>query len=109
MAQAMAEAKRYGIRIDLQHLLQNGRISSESHLPCMCLLLERGASRTFLPDPSHDIHTGDRLLFAGRESARREIAWSLSEPEALIRNATGRTVPQGALWRWFERRRARKQ
>ncbi|HLF29844.1 MAG TPA: hypothetical protein VI566_02315 [Xanthomonadales bacterium] len=57
-----------------------------------------------MPDPMQELHVEDRLLFAGRDEARREIAWTLSEPHALLANASGRIVPRGTLWRWLERR-----
>jgi len=108
LATGLAEAKLEGVSIQLMHLLHHSREDEQQHLPCLCLLLERGASRTFLPEAGHELHAGDRLLFAGRESAQDEIAWSLSEPGALFGSATGRIMPAGALWRWFGRRRAQR-
>ncbi|MGH8035939.1 MAG: hypothetical protein ACREO9_11985, partial [Lysobacterales bacterium] len=61
-------------------------------------------SRTFLPDPTHELHGNDRLLFAGRENARPEIAWTLTEPHALIANASGKIMPRGTVGRWLDRR-----
>jgi hypothetical protein len=104
MAKGIEEARQIGVNIQLRHVLQHSRSEDDYHLPCVCLLLERGASRIFLPNPAQELHAGDRLLFAGREEARREIAWSLSEPYALIANATGRIMPRGSLWRWLRRR-----
>ena len=104
-ARGLEEARQAQVRIQLKHVLQNSRIDSAEHLPCVCLLLERGASRTFLPEASQELHAGDRLLFAGRESAKWEINWSLTEPHALIGNATGRIMPRGAVWRWLARKR----
>jgi Trk K+ transport system NAD-binding subunit len=104
MAKGIEEARQIGVNIQLRHVLQHSRSEDDHHLPCVCLLLERGASRIFLPNPAQELHAGDRLLFAGREEARREIAWSLSEPYALIANATGRIMPRGSLWRWLRRR-----
>jgi voltage-gated potassium channel len=105
MAKGLDEAKQLNVRIHLNHVLRHSRLQSADHLPCVCLLLERGASRIFLPEAAQELHVGDRLLFAGRQEARREIAWSLSEPYALIANATGRIMPRSALWRWLNRRR----
>lgn len=104
MATGMERAKLEGVQIQLTHIMHHSRTVEAGQLPCVCLLLERGASRTFLPDPAQELHVGDRLLFAGRESAREEIAWSLTEPHTLIANATGRIMPRGTLWRWLNRR-----
>jgi len=104
MAKGIEEARQIGVNIQLSHVLRHSRLEDEDHLPCVCLLLERGASRIFLPNSAQELHPGDRLLFAGREEARQEIAWSLSEPYALIANATGRIMPRGSLWRWLRRK-----
>ena len=109
MANGLKLARQGGITIALEHILDNSRTAEPEHLHCVCLLLERGASRIFLPDPSHELHVGDRLLFAGRESARHEIAWTLSEPHTLIAKASGRIMPRGALWRWLDRRKKNNQ
>jgi Trk K+ transport system NAD-binding subunit len=106
MATDLVKAKQDGITIDLSHLLHNSREVARQRLPCLCLLLERGASRTFLPEHTQDLHVGDRLLFAGRESAQHEIAWSLTEPGTLIESATGRIMPEGTVRRWLARRHA---
>jgi Trk K+ transport system NAD-binding subunit len=105
LATGLDMAKREGVRIQLAHILRHSRSADREPLPCLCLLLERGAARTYLPDATHDLHVGDRLLFAGRESAKREIAWSLREPHMLIANATGRILPRSALGRWLARTR----
>ena len=75
-------------------------------LRCICLLVERGSLRTFLPDGDQELLEGDRLLFAGRGEARREMMFSLSEPTALISLATGRPQPRGAIMRRVARKRA---
>ncbi|MEJ8568179.1 potassium channel family protein [Elongatibacter sediminis] len=100
------EAREYGTEVRLEHITQHSRTQVAEDLPCLCLLLERGASRIFLPPPGQELHAGDRLLFAGRNLARDEILWTLTEPYALIANATGRHIPRSAVWRWIERHRA---
>jgi hypothetical protein len=85
----------------------NGRIPELERLPCVCLLLERDSLRLFLPDPDQALLEGDRLLFAGRGAARREMIFSLTEPTTLVSVATGRPQPRGALMRRFARKRAR--
>jgi voltage-gated potassium channel len=105
MSLGLEEAERASVKVQLAHILRHSRTLEAKDLPCICLLLERGASRIFLPDNSQELHIGDRLLFAGRDVARCEVEWSLSEPQALMVNATGKTMARGALWRWLEKRR----
>lgn len=105
MSLGLEEAERASVKIKLAHILRHSRTLEGQELPCICLLLERGASRIFLPDHSQELHIGDRLLFAGRDEARCEVEWSLSEPRSLMINATGKTMARGALWRWLENRR----
>jgi len=106
MSTGLVEAFNQGARPTLADLLEHSRTADEEHLPSVCLLLQRGASRIYLPDPSHDLHVDDHLLFAGREEAHQEIRWTLNEPNALVANSCGRVMPRGALWRWLDRRRA---
>jgi len=98
------------VDIRLEHITYNLRMEDPESLECVCLLLERGASRLFLPGPKQELLAGDRLLFAGRGTARREMIWNLTEPRVLIQFATGRpqargAVPQarGAVMRWLAR------
>jgi Trk K+ transport system NAD-binding subunit len=99
-------AKRENTAIRLKHLTQNARTQSVESLPCVCLLLERGSLRTFLPDENVELQEEDRLMFAGRGSARHEMLFALREPTALVSLATGRPQPRGALMRRLARRRS---
>ncbi len=105
LAGGLCEAKQAGVKIRLEHIGFNSRDAEMPQLPCVCLLLQRGAGRIFLPEASQELHEGDQLLFAGRDSARIEIAWTLTEPDVVIANATGKIVPRGALFRWLSKRR----
>lgn len=105
MARGLDTARRDGVRVRLEHIAMHSRTEQPEDLPCVCLVLERGASRIFLPERSQELHPGDRLLFAGRGVARREIRWTLSEPYAVIMNATGRHVPRSGVLRWIAARR----
>ena len=98
-------AAREKVEIRLEHITRNLRSENADKLDCVCLLLERGASRLFLPSPTQDLHVGDRLLFAGRSSAHRLTRWNLSDPYALINYATNRQYPRG----YFNRRFLRKK
>jgi Trk K+ transport system NAD-binding subunit len=93
------------VEIRLEHITRNLRSEAADKLDCVCLLLERGASRLFLPGPRQDLHVGDRLLFAGRSSARRLIRWNLSDPYALFNYATGSQYPRGFIARRLLRKR----
>ena len=92
--------------ICLRHLTQNARIPEGDELPCVCLLLERGSLRLFLPSGDEKLQEGDRLLFAGRESARHEMLFALREPTALVSVASGRHQPRGAVMRKLARKHA---
>jgi voltage-gated potassium channel len=105
-ANGIRDAVRERVAIRLRHLSENARIPSERHLPCVCLLLERGSLRTFLPGPEEKLQEGDRLLFAGRDSARREMLFALCEPTVLLSLASGRPHPRGAVMRYLARRRS---
>jgi len=92
--------------IRLGHLTTNARTPEADDLPCVCLLLERGSLRLFLPGGNEALLEGDRLLFAGRGSAQYEMLFSLREPTALVSLATGRPQPRGAIMRRLARKRA---
>jgi Trk K+ transport system NAD-binding subunit len=105
-AESMRAARKEGTKIRLEHLLVNARTPTPESLPCVCLLLERDSLRLFLPEPGQELLKGDRLLFAGRGAARREMVFSLTEPTALVSLATGRPQPRGAIMRRLARKRA---
>ncbi|RPH93171.1 MAG: potassium channel protein [Lysobacterales bacterium] len=109
LGHGIREAAREHAAIHLGHLTENARIPSAKALPCVCLLHERGSLRTFLPGPDFSLREGDRLLFAGRGSAQREMLFALREPSVLVSAATGRPQPRGAIMRHLARRRVRRQ
>jgi len=105
-AESLSSARREKTVIRLEHLSVNARSPSPEKLPCICLLLERGSLRLFLPQQDQELLEGDRLLFAGRGGARHEMLFSLTEPTALVSLATGRPQPRGAIMRRLARKRA---
>ncbi len=109
LARGLATARTTGLKVRLEHISFNSRKGGKEPLHCVCLLLQRGAGRIFLPEADQELHEGDQLLFAGRESARLEIDWTLTEPDIVIGNARGKPVPRGAFFRWLERRRSGKR
>ncbi len=91
-------------RVNLEHITHSSRSEQRESLPCVCLSLERGAQRIFLPEPGTELQVGDRLLFAGRNRARRQMLWTLHDAHSLMGNITGKHLPRGALWRWLSTR-----
>ena len=86
-------------RVQLDHICHNSRSEEYEALPCVCLTLQRGAQRIFLPDPDTELQINDRLLFAGRDHARRQMLWTLMDSHSLMGNISGKQLPRGALWR----------
>jgi len=105
-ANSLYAVDREGASTRLRHLTLHPRSLQAEELPCVCLLLERGSMRLFLPGGDEKLIEGDTLLFAGRESARREMLFALTEPTALVSVVTGRPQPRGALMRRLARKRA---
>jgi voltage-gated potassium channel len=105
-SEGLRAAEQENVPVLLDHVTKNARTPTAEDLPCVCLLIERGGSRIFLPGNSHELHEGDSLLFAGREAARREMLFALREPTALVSLASGRFQPRGAIMRRLARKRA---
>ncbi len=98
--------KRHSVGITVGHMQHNTRSEAGEPLACVCLLVERGGHRIVLPDEDELLHAGDRLLFAGRSSAREEMLWTLNDPDRLLHHAAGITLPRGTLWRWWAARKS---
>lgn len=90
--------------VTLKHISHNSRSEENEELPCVCLTLERGAQRIFLPEPDTELQIHDRLLFAGRDHARRQMLWTMMDSHSLLGNISGKQLPRGALWRWLSKR-----
>jgi len=105
-SEGLRAADKENVAIRLEHVMKNARTPDPEDLPCVCLLIERGASRIFLPARDQVLHEGDSLLFAGREGARREMLFALREPTALVSLASGRFQPRGSVMRRIARKRA---
>ncbi len=91
--------------VTLDHIGRNSRSEENEVLPCVCLTLERGAQRIFLPGPETELQIHDRLLFAGRAHARRQMFWTLMDSHSLMGNISGKHLPRGALWRRLSKRK----
>ena len=90
--------------VKLEHIMHNSRSEENELLPCVCLSLERGAQRIFLPGPETELQIHDRLLFAGRDHARRQMLWTIMDSHSLMGNISGKHLPRGGLWRWLSER-----
>ena len=90
--------------VNLEHISRNSRSEENEELSCVCLTLERGAQRIFLPGPETELQINDRLLFAGRDNARNQMLWTMMDSHSLMGNISGKQLPRGALWRWLSKR-----
>ncbi len=90
--------------VKLEHIIRNSRSEENELLSCVCLSLERGAQRIFLPDSETELQIHDRLLFAGRDHARRQMLWTIRDSHSLLGNISGKHLPRGGLWRWLSER-----
>jgi Trk K+ transport system NAD-binding subunit len=104
IARNLRFARSQTSKVTLEHIIRNSRSEENEYLPCVCLTLERGAQRIFLPDSNTELQIHDRLLFAGRGEARRQMLWTLKDSHSLLVNASGKHLPRGALWRWLSKR-----
>jgi Trk K+ transport system NAD-binding subunit len=104
-SRSLHAADAENVELRLEHLGQNARSPEVEELPCVCLILERGSDRRFMPGAEQVLRPGDRLLFAGRGVARIEMLFSLSDPTSLLSAATGKPQPRGAIMRRLARRR----
>lgn len=89
----------YHSQLKLRHLLTPVRRIDADPLPAICLLHERGAHRTLRPPDTLKLQAGDRLLFAGRRSARTAMRWALAEIHGVVRVVIGRFPPRSAIAR----------
>ncbi len=103
-ADAIITAANDGVDIRLEHITHNLRMEDPGK-PGLCL--PAAGARRITPVSSRstqELLAGDRLLFAGRGAARREMIWNLTEPSVLIQFATGRPQARGAVMRWLARK-----
>ncbi len=104
IARSLRYVRAHSGSATLDHIMRNSRSEENEVLPCVCLSLERGAQRIFLPDPDTELQIHDRLLFAGRNNARRQMLWTMMDSHSLLGNVSGKQLPRGAVWRWLSNR-----
>ena len=62
----------------------------------------RHNERILLPDSELAVQKDDRFLFCGTPAARRRMAWTLQNENALGYILTGEAGPEGWVWRRFK-------
>ena len=70
-------------------------------LRCLPLLLKRGDEWMVLPELTTALQPHDRVLFCGHPSARHQLQNTLDHDSLLHLARTGKSAPDGALWRWM--------
>lgn len=101
---AVVEALRAGERpLPLGELLRDPR-DRDARLPARPLLLLRAGRETMLPNGDLAVAEGDRILFAGRGDARRQLELVMGNRNVLAYLRTGHDLPGGAIWRRFARK-----
>ncbi len=104
IARSLRFVRAHSSGATLGHIMHSSRSEESEALPCVCLSLERGAQRIFLPDLDTELQIHDRLLFAGRDHARLQMLWTLMDSHSLLGNVSGKQLPRGAVWRWLSSR-----
>lgn len=74
-------------------------------LPCVALLLKRGAQLELLPDAETPLQAQDQLLFCGVDEARLDMKTTIRNLNVLNYVLTGMDRPSGLVWRWLTRDR----
>lgn len=75
----------------------------DQRLPCIALLIKRGAEEILLPDDG-PIETGDRILLCGRFGTAPQVEWLARNHNVFDYLCTGEQRASGYLWRLFTRR-----
>jgi Trk K+ transport system NAD-binding subunit len=92
-----------GNTLPLSLLMRDPR-DREQRLHAMALLLRRGKEETLRPGEEVEIQSGDKILFCGQMGMAARQHRTLHDARVLHYLASGETLPQGTLWRWFARR-----
>lgn len=77
-------------------------------LPVVPLVLERSGELTLMPAPAIELRPHDEVLFAGSLASRPLQELTVAFDHVLEYVLTGREPPQGLVWDWLQRRRARR-
>ena len=93
--------QRPGDPLRIGHLVADPTDPSE-RLAATALLLERQGEPQLLPDDGTELKPGDRILFVGKDSARRLQLRYLNEPGTVAWVCSGREPPRGLVFRWWQ-------
>jgi Trk K+ transport system NAD-binding subunit len=86
--------------------LQKDPKDQEVRLSALPLIIQTPGGRpVLLPEDDHEIHLGDRILFAGQPEASRSMSWLINNYNALEYILTGDDRPSGYVFQLFSRRR----
>ena len=81
----------------------------DQYLPCVALLLDRKEKDFLVPDDRTPISLGDRILFCGRNTAAREMQWTVGNTDVLSYVCTGEEHPSSMLGRLLRSRATAKE
>lgn len=76
-------------------------------LDAIVLMLHRNGERILLPDPEECLQLGDKLLVCGRHHAFTRLRWTLNHDHTLDYLCSGRSGPDGWVWRRWHQWRQR--
>ncbi|MDQ2694427.1 MAG: NAD-binding protein [Pseudomonadota bacterium] len=105
-APAVHAALEAGLDVRLWHLLREPHDRDQTLL-CVPLIRVCGKEEILLPEPAGQLQSGDRLLFCAHSDVAGRMAWTLVNKNVLEYIVTGEERPDGYIWRWLARRRAR--
>lgn len=81
----------------------------KNKLPVVALLLRRDHEDVLLPDDDTALQPGDRLLFCGTDTGRKQLNRNLLHFNSLRYVQTGELRPDGIIWRYLDSRRRAKR
>ncbi len=93
-----------GRRLTIGDLMRDPE-DRDTGLGAVPVLLVRGAHRTFMPESSESVESGDRLVVLGSETALALLTLTLHNDRTLKYLATGVDEPSSWLWRRLTARR----
>lgn len=106
-APALQMALRAGLQPRIDDLLRDPR-DREQRLGALPLMLVRDGRHHLQPEGDVALAAGDELLLCTRSGHRRLLERVLFDPRECRYVLHGEDSPDGWLWRWWLRRRARK-
>jgi Trk K+ transport system NAD-binding subunit len=96
--------QRGGAAFTIQQLLADPTNPSQ-RMRATALMLERDTDTRLVPPDDTILKPGDRILFAGDDSARRLQERYLNEPGTVAWVCSGSEPPRALIFRWLQRHR----